>query len=260
MIAYVLSRLGRDPAFAIGGDVPQLGGNAGTGEGWFVVEGDESDRTIAALRPRVAVVLNVELDHHTEFASLAELNRCSTSGFARPERRARGRARTGRLRPRASRAAQPAERRSRSRRTRALRCHARRSGAAPRAVPRRRAAFRVARRGTRRPCVRRLRPPSDRDRRDTRNRTRSRRATRPRSLPASPVLADAAPCCRVRGRASSADVVAVTDVYRARERPIDGVSGKLIVDEIRDARVAWMPSSSAAPAGWPRSRGGATSC
>ena len=37
LIAYVLSRLGRDPAFAIGGDVPQLGGNAGTGDGWFVV-------------------------------------------------------------------------------------------------------------------------------------------------------------------------------------------------------------------------------
>ena len=73
MIAYALSRLGRDPAFAIGGEIPQLGGNAGTGEGWFVVEGDESDRTIAALRPKVAVVLNVELDHHTEFASLAEV-------------------------------------------------------------------------------------------------------------------------------------------------------------------------------------------
>ena len=74
MIAYVLARLGRDPAYAIGGDIPQLGGNAGTGEGWFVVEGDESDRTIAALRPQVAVVLNVELDHHTEFASLAEVH------------------------------------------------------------------------------------------------------------------------------------------------------------------------------------------
>ena len=73
MIAYVLARLGRDPAYAIGGDIPQLGGNAGTGSGWFVVEGDESDRTIGALRPQVAVVLNVELDHHTEFASLAEV-------------------------------------------------------------------------------------------------------------------------------------------------------------------------------------------
>ena len=73
MIAYALSRLGRDPTYAIGGDIPQLGGNAGTGEGWFVVEGDESDRTIAALRPQIAVVLNVELDHHSEFASLAEV-------------------------------------------------------------------------------------------------------------------------------------------------------------------------------------------
>lgn len=73
MIAYVLSCLGLDPAYAIGGDVPQLGGNAGTGTGWFVVEGDESDRTIGSLRPRVAVVLNVELDHHSEFASLAEV-------------------------------------------------------------------------------------------------------------------------------------------------------------------------------------------
>jgi UDP-N-acetylmuramate--alanine ligase len=73
MIAYVLSRLGRDPAYAIGGEIPQLGGNAAAGAGWFVVEGDESDRTIAALRPKIAIVLNVELDHHTEFASLAEV-------------------------------------------------------------------------------------------------------------------------------------------------------------------------------------------
>ncbi len=73
MIAYVLDRLGRDPSFAIGGDIPQLGGNARAGEGWFVVEGDESDRTIASLRPKIAVVLNVDLDHHAEFASLAEV-------------------------------------------------------------------------------------------------------------------------------------------------------------------------------------------
>jgi UDP-N-acetylmuramate--alanine ligase len=48
---------------------------------------------------------------------------------------------------------------------------------------------------------------------------------------------------------SSADVVAVTDIYRAREQPIDGVSGKLIVDEIRNARAAWMPSLERG-AGW----------
>lgn len=73
MIAFVLSRLGRDPAFLIGGEVPQLGGNAGTGRGLLVVEGDESDRTIESLRPRLAVVLNVDLDHHSEFASLTEV-------------------------------------------------------------------------------------------------------------------------------------------------------------------------------------------
>jgi UDP-N-acetylmuramate--alanine ligase len=73
MIAFCLVQLGRDPAWLIGGDVPQLGGNAGLGAGWLVVEGDESDRTIAALRPRIAVVTNVDLDHHTTFASRAEV-------------------------------------------------------------------------------------------------------------------------------------------------------------------------------------------
>src|SRR5262249_10993979 len=51
----------------------QLGSNAGAGEGWLVVEGDESDRTVFGLPARIAVVTNVELDHHSEFASLAEL-------------------------------------------------------------------------------------------------------------------------------------------------------------------------------------------
>jgi UDP-N-acetylmuramate--alanine ligase len=73
MIAYVLDRLGRDPAFLVGAEVPQLGGNARAGEGWLVVEGDESDRTVFALSPRIAVVTNVDLDHHTMFSSLSEL-------------------------------------------------------------------------------------------------------------------------------------------------------------------------------------------
>lgn len=73
MIAFCLDRLGLDPAFLIGGDVLQLGGNARAGEGWLVVEGDESDRSVAALRPEIAVLLNVDLDHHTTFASRAEV-------------------------------------------------------------------------------------------------------------------------------------------------------------------------------------------
>ncbi len=73
MVAFVLRETGRDPAWLIGAPVPQLGANAGAGEGWLVVEGDESDRTVFALPATIAVVTNVELDHHTEFASLAEL-------------------------------------------------------------------------------------------------------------------------------------------------------------------------------------------
>ncbi|HEX5027796.1 MAG TPA: cyanophycin synthetase [Gaiellaceae bacterium] len=73
MIAFVLRELGLDPAWIIGGVVPQLGGNAGTGAGWLVVEGDESDRSIGLLEPEIAVVTNVELDHHGTYASEAEL-------------------------------------------------------------------------------------------------------------------------------------------------------------------------------------------
>jgi UDP-N-acetylmuramate--alanine ligase len=73
MIAFVLQELKQDPAFLIGGDVPQLGGNAGVGSGLLVVEGDESDRTVEALRPEIAVVTNIDLDHHATFASRAEV-------------------------------------------------------------------------------------------------------------------------------------------------------------------------------------------
>ena len=79
MIAYVLRETGRDPAFLVGAEIPQLGGNAGAGEGWLVVEGDESDRTVAALRPRIAVLTNVELDHHSEFASRTGSRTCRPS-------------------------------------------------------------------------------------------------------------------------------------------------------------------------------------
>jgi UDP-N-acetylmuramate--alanine ligase len=73
MIAFALRETDREPSFLIGAEVPQLGGNAGAGEGWLVVEGDESDRTVEALRPQIAVVTNVDLDHHTTFASHAEV-------------------------------------------------------------------------------------------------------------------------------------------------------------------------------------------
>ena len=73
MIAFVLRETGRDPAWLIGARVRQLGSNAGFGTGYLVVEGDESDRTVFELSATIPVVTNVELDHHTEFASLHEL-------------------------------------------------------------------------------------------------------------------------------------------------------------------------------------------
>ena len=38
-----------------------------------MAEGDESDRTVERLRPEIAVVTNLELDHHTTFSSGAEV-------------------------------------------------------------------------------------------------------------------------------------------------------------------------------------------
>jgi UDP-N-acetylmuramate--alanine ligase len=73
MIAYALREIGNDPAWIVGGVVPQLGGNAGAGSGWLVVEGDESDRSAFELRPQLAVVTNIELDHHATYGSEAEL-------------------------------------------------------------------------------------------------------------------------------------------------------------------------------------------
>jgi UDP-N-acetylmuramate--alanine ligase len=73
LIAFALREAGHDPAWLIGAPVPQLGSNAGFGSGYLVVEADESDRTAFALAPEIAVVTNLELDHHTEFASTAEL-------------------------------------------------------------------------------------------------------------------------------------------------------------------------------------------
>ena len=83
MIAFSLRETGADPAWLIGAPVPQLGGNAGAGEGWLVVEGDESDRTVFGLQAAIAVITNVELDHHSEFASLAELERNFAAWAAR---------------------------------------------------------------------------------------------------------------------------------------------------------------------------------
>jgi UDP-N-acetylmuramate--alanine ligase len=74
MIAFAADRLGLDPTWLVGGEVPQLGGNAGPGGGELLVaEGDESDGSCALLRPTVAVVTNVDLDHHARYASVHDV-------------------------------------------------------------------------------------------------------------------------------------------------------------------------------------------
>jgi UDP-N-acetylmuramate--alanine ligase len=74
MVAHVLLRCGLEPAYLIGGALTTTGLNADWGAGeWLVVEADESDRSMLSLHVDVAVVTNVELDHHATFGSLAEV-------------------------------------------------------------------------------------------------------------------------------------------------------------------------------------------
>jgi UDP-N-acetylmuramate--alanine ligase len=74
MVAHILLTCGLEPGYMIGGALRSTGEHADWGAGdWLVVEADESDRSMLALDVDVAVVLNVELDHHATFASLEEL-------------------------------------------------------------------------------------------------------------------------------------------------------------------------------------------
>ncbi|MFC9651243.1 MULTISPECIES: UDP-N-acetylmuramate--L-alanine ligase [unclassified Streptomyces] len=74
MLAVALTELGLDPSYAIGGDLAGPGTNARHGEGGiFVAEADESDRSFQKYDPEVAIVLNVELDHHANYASMDEI-------------------------------------------------------------------------------------------------------------------------------------------------------------------------------------------
>jgi UDP-N-acetylmuramate--alanine ligase len=76
MIAVLLKRTGLDPTVAVGGTVVAEGTNAWLGRGrYMVAEADESDGSFLLLRPRVAVVTNVEeehLDYYGDFRSLKE--------------------------------------------------------------------------------------------------------------------------------------------------------------------------------------------
>ncbi len=245
MIAFVLDRAGRDPSFLIGGEIPQLGGNARAGSGWLVVEGDESDRTIERLRPEIAVVTNVDLDHHSEFASRAEVEEL----FARWLAEVPQVVRADELEPVDFELAVPGE-------------HNRRNAAAALAalqlagVPPEEARPHLAEfAGAGRRQERRGEAGGVTVLDDYAHHPAEIAATIDAVRDGGRVLVLFQPHLYSRTRhlvrelasaLAKADVVAVTDVYRAREEPIEGVTGKLIVDALTEVRpgatVGWTPS------------------
>jgi UDP-N-acetylmuramate--alanine ligase len=72
MLTVAMHACGRDPSYAIGGDLNEPGSNAhhGTGE-FFVAEADESDRSFLLLSPHGAVITNIEPDHLDNYGDQA---------------------------------------------------------------------------------------------------------------------------------------------------------------------------------------------
>jgi UDP-N-acetylmuramate--alanine ligase len=76
MITRVLVDAGYDPTFLVGGELNDLGSNARHGEGEFVVcEADESDGSLLLLSPEVAVLTNMELDHHSHYLHVDDVQK-----------------------------------------------------------------------------------------------------------------------------------------------------------------------------------------
>ncbi len=74
LIAWLLTQAGLDPTFIVGGVVENLGTNAQAGQGeHFVIEADEYDYTFLGLKPRLAVVTVIEMDHPDCFRDLDEV-------------------------------------------------------------------------------------------------------------------------------------------------------------------------------------------
>jgi UDP-N-acetylmuramate--alanine ligase len=75
MLVHVLRAQSEgDPAWLVGGSVGGGLPNSHWGAGdWLIVEADESDRSMLSLHFEIAVLTNVELDHHATFGSLGEL-------------------------------------------------------------------------------------------------------------------------------------------------------------------------------------------
>jgi len=74
MISSVLKMAGLDPTFVIGGEVPDIGGNAHLGKGdLFVAEACEYDRSFLNLVPQVGVITNIEEDHLDYYENIEKI-------------------------------------------------------------------------------------------------------------------------------------------------------------------------------------------
>jgi len=97
MLVWALRGIGENPVWFLGGELPGGGedgspANAAWGEGdWAVAEADESDASFLRLRPEVAVVTNLEMDHHSRWGSMSDLHEAfeqftgAASGVALPD-------------------------------------------------------------------------------------------------------------------------------------------------------------------------------
>src|SRR3954469_6959590 len=87
MVVHALIACGLDPAYLVGGEVRSTGTNAAWGDGpWLVVEADESDRSLLKLDPGIAVLTNAELDHHTTYSSLRDVQETFRAFLASADR------------------------------------------------------------------------------------------------------------------------------------------------------------------------------
>jgi UDP-N-acetylmuramate--alanine ligase len=87
MLVHALRGAGLQPGWLVGGPVGGELANAEWGKGeWLVVEADESDRSMLSLRAEIALLTNVELDHHSTYSSLPELRAAFAEFLAKAPR------------------------------------------------------------------------------------------------------------------------------------------------------------------------------
>jgi UDP-N-acetylmuramate--alanine ligase len=248
MIAFCLDQLDCDPAFLIGGEIPQLGGNARAGAGWLVAEGDESDRSLELLQPQIAVLTNIELDHHATFASEDEVRDLFESWVAAAPTAVRG----DQLEPVPFELGVPGRhnRLNAAAALEALELAGVLREAAEALLPEFRGA---GRRFERRGEAGGVQVFDDYGHHPseiaaTLEAARSEAGTGRVLVVFQPHLFSRTRhvAAELAASLAAADAVAVTEVYAAREEPVPGVDGKLVVDELVSRRpgmaVAWTPA------------------